>query len=283
MKKIMMILTAMVLFTSISMGEFSFYDAKRLVHEVTKNSKMLQQAKKYMSEYSSSNEPETETTTSLPVNNERRTVKGRRIKFPVNLRAIINNQNCSQIIHKSLYDTCYDYRLKSPLIVAYRINGDDLRGGNIKKRPSFYEERSIPRQYRASPYDFSHTGYDRGHCRSHASSSWSRESIYETYSMANIVPQAATVNRKTWIKAEKYSRLVARKIGYVNVIEIMDFGGFPKRIGRNHIAVADGFYKILYNQDDDFKKCFYYKNNLRAKAKGDKLKHHVIDCGKIYY
>ena len=34
---------------------------------------------------------------------------------------------------------------------------------------------------------------------------------------------AAKTNRKTWIKSEKYSKDVAYKLGYINVIDIMIF------------------------------------------------------------
>ena len=40
----------------------------------------------------------------------------------------------------------------------------------------------------------------------------------KTYSMSNIIPQSQLVNRNTWIKVERYERLVASKLGYVSVL-----------------------------------------------------------------
>ncbi len=38
--------------------------------------------------------------------------------------------------------------------------------------------------------------------------------------MANIIPQAANVNQKTWTKVERYGRTLAQKLGYINSISI---------------------------------------------------------------
>jgi endonuclease G, mitochondrial len=83
---------------------------------------------------------------------------------------------------------------------------------------------------------------------------YNQKVLRKTYTMANIIPQAPEVNRKTWIKAEKFER---------------------------SIAVPNGFWKMIYNDDKNYKKCFYYKNDLNAIIKGDKLKSHFIDCNTL--
>ena len=96
--------------------------------------------------------------------------------------------------------------------------------------------------------------------------------------MANIIPQAPNVNRRTWIKAEKLERKVAVELGSVNVLNGVVYSSNPKRIGKNKVAVPDGFWKMIYNDKKNYKKCFYYDNDLMAVAKGDKLKSHLVDC-----
>jgi len=86
--------------------------------------------------------------------------------------------------------------------------------------------------------------------------------------MANIIPQAPQVNRKTWSKAEKLKRSVASKLGEVSIINDVIYSDNPKRIGKNKIAVPDGFWKMIYNDDKNYKKCFYYENDLSTTAKG---------------
>ena len=89
------------------------------------------------------------------------------------------------------------------------------------------------------------------------------------------------MNRKTWIKAEKLERSIASKLGKVSVINGVIYSINPKRIGRNKIAVPKAFWKMIYNDDKNYKKCFYYENDLSATAKGDKLKYHLVDCNKL--
>ena len=98
--------------------------------------------------------------------------------------------------------------------------------------------------------------------------------------MINIIPQSPMVNRKTWIKSEKYERLVASKLGKVFVINGVEYGDNPKRIGKNQIAVPEGFWKMIFN-NKGFERCFYYKNDLDVDIKLDKLKNHEVDCKKL--
>ena len=99
--------------------------------------------------------------------------------------------------------------------------------------------------------------------------------------MANIIQQVPNVNRKTWIKAEELERKVAVGLGMVNVLNGVVYSSNPPRIGKNKIAVPDGFWKMIYNDKENYKKCFYYENDLNAVVKGDKLKSHLVDCASL--
>lgn len=193
----------------------------------------------------------------------------------------INNRNCDQIIDKGTLKICYDYKMKGATYVGYTLQGDLVNAVNIKKRPRFYEEKRIPKQYRSTNSDYSHSGYDRGHIKSDADCDNSLKSLKKCYTFANIIPQVPTVNRRTWIKAEKYERKVAYKLGFATVINGVEYPRSPKRIGRNRIAVPSAFWKIIYNEKANFKRCFFYKNDPRAKAKGDKLRDHLVDCSRL--
>ena len=197
------------------------------------------------------------------------------------LSQYINKQNCSQIIDKQVYIICYDYSLKGAKYVAYTLDGNLVNAVNIKKRSSFYTEKNLPKKYRSHTKDYTHTGYDRGHLANDASFDWSEKAVRKTYTMANIIPQAPTVNRKTWIKAEKLERQVASKLGSVSVLNGVVYSPNPIRIGKNQIAIPDGFWKMIYNDKNAYKKCFYYKNDLQAVAKGDKLRSHQVDCNTL--
>ncbi len=198
-----------------------------------------------------------------------------------NLSDYINKQNCSQIINKLVYTICYDYKAKGAKYVAYTLDGNKVNAVNIKKRNSFYTEKNLPKKYRTYTKDYTHTGYDRGHLANDASFDYSQESVRKTYSMANIIPQAPQVNRRTWIKAEKLERSVAVNLGKVNVLNGVLYSQNLKRIGTHQIAVPYAFWKMIYNDEAGYKKCFYYENNNNINIKADKLKAHLIDCSKL--
>ena len=198
-----------------------------------------------------------------------------------NLNDYLNKTNCDQIIDKQVFTICYDYKMKGALFVAYILDGDKVNSVNFKKRPSFYTEKNLKKKYRSHTRDYTHSGYDRGHLANDASFDYDKKVVRKTYTMANIIPQSPTVNRRTWIKAEKLERSVASSLGSVNVINGVVYSLKPQRIGKNQIAVPDAFWKMIYNDEKDYKKCFYYKNSLEIKSKGDKLKNHLIDCSTL--
>ena len=48
-----------------------------------------------------------------------------------------------------------------------------------------------------------------------------------------------------------------------------------QRIGRNKISIPDAFWKMYYNKDQDFQRCFYFKN--KPEIKGKKIKDYEVD------
>lgn len=205
------------------------------------------------------------------------------LSFGVNINDIFNNQNCNQIVDKGLYKSCYDYNLKGTKAVAYTVDGTKLSDAevHIKKRPSFYQENKIPVKYRSFPEDYTNSGFDRGHMANHADFDYDANLVYQTYSMSNIVPQNPEVNRKTWVKAEKYERTVAKSYGQINVINLVYYSKNPERIGKHQVAVPESFVKIIYSNDSNFQKCFKYENNAPMITSFDKLKDHEISCNEV--
>lgn len=201
--------------------------------------------------------------------------------YAVDVSKYINDKSCNQVVTNQVFKACYDYNLKGSRYIAYTVDGAKLTDADvhIKKRPSFYPEKSIPVKYRSYPEDYTHSGYDRGHMANHADFDYSANLVYMTYSMANIVPQNPEINRQTWVKAEKYERTVAKKLGYVNVLNIITYANKPERIGKHQVAVPSDFIKVIYNDDKNFKKCFSYHNTTPSSS--DSLRDHEISCNMI--
>lgn len=205
--------------------------------------------------------------------------------FPINKNILFSEDKCSQIIVKTSYITCYDYGLKSITLNAYELDGSKVNAPNpIEVRPDFYSEIEIPEIYRAQYSDY--VGYDRGHLRADASSDYDETILLETYSLgANIVAQYSGLNRYVWSDVEIYSRRLAISKDILHVINIPIYHT-PIDRNRNNLAIANGFYKILYTDEgslDDFKECYYYENIQYSDAESTKDTHQefMVDCMQI--
>jgi len=201
--------------------------------------------------------------------------------FAITSNDFINNKDCDQIIKKNYITICYSYNLKAARAVSYTLDGDLVNELNIEERPYFKIERTLPREYRASYSDYTHSGWDRGHLAPHGSFNWSEESLNEVYTLANIIPQARKVNRYTWTKAERYARFVSVQRGQINVINVVKYSDIPLRIGKNQIAVPNGYYKVLYSDDQNYTKCLYYENDNNITTQDDRLTDHQVDCSEL--
>jgi len=210
--------------------------------------------------------------THIPVRDESTT--GIKSKF-------MNENVCDVIIDKAFLEVCYDNELKAAKSVAYTLDGDLVNELNINERPSFYVEEGVESRYRAHYSDYTNSGYDRGHMAPDAAFDWSQESLDATYSLANIIPQVREVNRDMWVDAERYARIKAVDFGFVNILNIVKYNTTPNRIGNNGIAVSEGFYKVLYNEDDGYEECYYYANEPNDNSLSDKLATHLVDCSTI--
>ncbi|CAA6822048.1 MAG: DNA/RNA endonuclease G [uncultured Sulfurovum sp.] len=193
----------------------------------------------------------------------------------------VDENNCSQIIDNEFIVMCYDYQKKAVKSVSYTLLGDLMNEQNIEKRPSFYVEKELESKNRVSTTDYINSGYDRGHMAPDASFDWSQESLDAVYTLANIIPQAPQVNRNSWAKLEGYVRDKAEELGELNVVNVVKYGQRSSRMGTNKMAISKGYYKILYNYEENYEECFYYSNKLGVSAQNDVLETHAVSCQSV--
>jgi len=198
------------------------------------------------------------------------------------VKKFINNQNCNQILTNNNYFTnCYDYDLKSTIYSYSKLYSSKINSKNIKKRPRFYDDLKLPKKYRTKYSDYTHTKIDRGHLitANDASWDWSKKSQKATYVMSNIVPQYPNTNRKSYLKVEKYSRQITNKLNELEIFQKINFINYPKRIGRNKVAVPESFSIMLFNTKENFERCFNVPNDNKVY----KLKEMEINCKYMLY
>lgn len=138
-------------------------------------------------------------------------------------------------------------RSRTAVYVAERLNRQVLQGAHEKRKDKFFADARLPRSERAEMDDYKGSGYDRGHMAP-AGDMATPESMAQSFSLANMVPQAPINNRKAWAGIEKATRkYVMRATGDVFVITGPVFDGTPLTIGANRVWVPQHLFKLVYD------------------------------------
>jgi len=147
----------------------------------------------------------------------------------------------------SAFAILHSGRSRTPVYVAERLNRQVLQGAHEKRKDKFFADARLPRSERAELDDYKGSGYDRGHMAP-AGDMTTPESMAQSFSLANMVPQAPINNRKAWAGIEKATRkYVMRAAGDVFVITGPVFDGTPPAIGINRVWVPQHLFKLVYD------------------------------------
>jgi endonuclease G len=148
----------------------------------------------------------------------------------------------------SSFAVLHSGKSRTPVYVAERLNKETLTEAKENKRSNnFFSDARLPRSERAELEDFKGSGYDRGHMAPAADMATS-VAMSQSFSLANMVPQAPENNRKAWASIEKATRkYVMRASGDVYVITGPVFDKHPESIGRNKVWVPRHLFKMVYD------------------------------------
>lgn len=125
--------------------------------------------------------------------------------------------------------------------ISWKTTANDL--GERLERPDFRPDPRLPsRSVTINYYDYSGSGYDRGHLVPSADRFANPKLNEETFLMTNIVPQTAALNQYPWNKLESYARAQARK-GF-DVYQIAGVYGTIDRL-KGKITVPESCWKII--------------------------------------
>lgn len=120
-----------------------------------------------------------------------------------------------------------------------------LLAETLERKDNFHEESQLPSQFQATLKDYKNVPYDRGHLAPNADMATLDEQ-YESFSLANIVPQNPSHNRGIWRSIETRTRYLTLKYGEVYVVTGTAFlGKTVKKINQN-VIVPTHFYKAIY-------------------------------------
>jgi endonuclease G len=134
------------------------------------------------------------------------------------------------------------------MLVAERLNREQLLDAKgEKRRDRFFADARLPFAERAQLDDYKGSGFDRGHMAP-AGNMPNVEAMAQSFSLANMVPQAPKNNQRALNGIEQATRkYVMRAQGDVYVISGPVFDSNPDTIGPGKVWVPDFLFKLVYD------------------------------------
>jgi endonuclease G, mitochondrial len=130
--------------------------------------------------------------------------------------------------------------------VAYKLKGKEVH--IQRKRTDNFRSDPGVQSGSATPFDYLHSGYDRGHLAPAADMKWSTQAMSESFFMSNMTPQVPDFNRGIWEDLEEQVRnwaIIEQEI-YVVTGPVFEAPSQDRKyIGADRVAVPDAFYKIV--------------------------------------
>ena len=151
-----------------------------------------------------------------------------------------------KILKRSNYTVSYNRNWNLPNWVAWELNKDETRGKN-NRNEEFTSDPDLPKDNQVESWDYSGSGYDRGHMCPAGDNHFDAKAMNESFYMSNICPQDHELNKGKWNDLEIACRRWANRYGELYIVcgPIIDKRN-GKRIGKEHeVIVPEKFFKVV--------------------------------------
>lgn len=116
----------------------------------------------------------------------------------------------------------------------------------MKRKNTYHEEHSLPFWQRAELDDYVRSGYDRGHLSPSGNMATDQEQ-YESFSLANIIPQHPRNNQVLWEGIEHSTRELVFERGALYVVTGPIFEGETLERINGRVLVPSHVFKAIYD------------------------------------
>lgn len=176
--------------------------------------------------------------------------------------------------HRAL---CYDAfailhsgESKTAVFVAQKLNRSSVLDADEERTDKFFADARLPSAERATLPDYVGSGLDKGHLAP-AGDMPTAQAMAQSFSLANMVPQALSHNRGTWkysveIPTRKYA---GRASGDVYVITGPVYSPSIDQsasIGAGHVRVPKYLFKLVYDEDQNRAWAHWHLNDNSTRA-----------------
>ena len=155
---------------------------------------------------------------------------------------------------------------KTPIYAVERLTPEQLIDAQDEVRTNrFFADARLRAVERASLEDYKGSGFDRGHMAP-AGDMPDAKAMAQSFSLANMVPQAPENNRGVWAKVvEKNTRqYVKRTRRTVYVYTGPVYSTSFRSIGQNGVRVPDILFKLIYDPQDNRAWAYWVENRADA-------------------
>jgi len=158
----------------------------------------------------------------------------------------------------------YSPQDKKPIYTIEKLNQKQFLAPHPRRTNQFYEEARLPYAERAQLSDYRGSGYDRGH-NVPAGDMSNDQSMAQSFSLANMMPQARQNNQGIWSKnvEEPTRQYVKRTSGDVYVYT--GSVGKAGTIGNGRVTIPTHLFKLVYDPNKNSAWAYWIENTNEAK------------------
>ena len=148
---------------------------------------------------------------------------------------------------------------RTPLWSAEHLLSDNVAAAqSLSRQNAFHAEANLPAGERAELKDYARSGFDRGHMAPNGDMP-TREAQYNSFTLANMVPQNPNNNRYIWEGIESAVRRLAKSDGELFVLSGPAFiGADLQQVG--NVLVPTHLFKVVYRPRTNEAGAYFLKN-----------------------
>lgn len=140
-------------------------------------------------------------------------------------------------------DLSFNPQCHIPNWVAWELTAEET-DGNVGRTNKFASDPDV--EGCADTWDYSYSGYDRGHMAPAGDMKWDADAMAETFMLTNICPQAKSLNAGSWKGLEEKCRQWAEADSAIYIVCGPVIDGNPiEYIGDSRVYVPRKFFKAI--------------------------------------
>ena len=158
-------------------------------------------------------------------------------------KVIASNSQPSQLVDYEGFSLSFNKKMHVPNWVVWELTGEEV-AGTFPRKDNFRGDDNVAGS--AEKWDYSYSGYDRGHMAPAGDMKWSKKAMDESFYMTNMCPQAKSLNTGAWKRLEEKCRQWAEIDGSIIIVcgpVLTD--PIEEYIGDSRVAVPQRFFKVI--------------------------------------